>query len=119
MSRAQWIEHRRDDGQLLGWMDPDGEAFHVVDLLGRPRTTAPLDWVDAEETLDVLGIGYLADRYSLLLADGVEQRVRIGEVNTSGIVVVADDLGSASVVGAKPERFALPFPAPDELSWIG
>lgn len=119
MSQAEWIEHRRGDGERLGWMVPEGEGFHVVDLLGRTRTEAPLDWLAAEETLDALGIGYLADRYSLRLPDGVERRVRIGEVNTSGIVAVADDFGSASAVGAKPERFALPFPAPDELTWIG
>ena len=119
MSRAEWIEHRRGDGELVGWMVPEGDAYHVVDLLGRTRTKAPLDWVDAEEVLDALGIGYLADRYSLRVQDGVVRRVRIGEVNTSGIVVVADDFGSASTIGAKPERFALPFPAPDELTWIG
>jgi hypothetical protein len=43
----------------------------------------------------------------------------IGDVSTSGIIVVADDLGSASAIGAKPELFALPFPAPPELSWLG
>ena len=119
MSPAEWIEHRRGDGQRLGWIVPDGDGFHAVDLLGRTRTDAPLDWFDAEATLDALGIGYLADRYSLLLPDGVERRVRIGEVDTSGIVAVADDFGSASVIGARPERFALPFPAPAELTWMG
>ncbi|MGV8909715.1 MAG: hypothetical protein ACOH1Y_12100 [Propionicimonas sp.] len=119
MSGVEWIEHRRGDGELLGWLLPEGDLFHVVDLLGRTRTDTPLDWFGAEEALSVLGIGYLADRYSLRLPDGVERRVRIGEVNASGIVVVADDFGSASVIGANPERFALPFPAPDELTWIG
>lgn len=119
MSRAEWIEHRRGDGELVGWMVPEGEAFHVVDLLGRTRTHAPLPWFDAEEVLDALGIGYLADLYSLRRPDGVERRVRIATVSTSGVVAVADDFGSASVVGAKPELFELPFPAPDELNWIG
>lgn len=119
MSRAEWIEHRRGDGERLGWLVPEGDGFAVVDLLGRTRTEAPLDWLAAEEMLDALGIGYLADRYSLRLPNGVELRVRIGEVDTSGIVAVADDFGSASAIGAKPERFALPFPAPDELTWIG
>jgi hypothetical protein len=41
--------------------------------------------------------------------------VRISEVSTSGIVVVADDFGKASAVGAKPETFELPFPAPGSL----
>ena len=119
MSRAEWIEHRRSDGERLGWIVPNGDGFHVVDLLGRTRTGAPLDWFDAEATLESLGIGYLADRYTLRLPDGVERRVRIVEVDTSGIVAVADDFGSASVIGAKPERFALPFPAPAALTWIG
>jgi hypothetical protein len=112
---ADWIEHRRADGERIGWMVPADDGFHVVDLLGRRRTEAPLDWLAAEEMLDALGIGYLADRYTLAVADGVERRVRIGEVSESGIVVVADDFGSASAVGARPERFELPFPAPDGL----
>ena len=29
-----WIEHRRGDGELLGWMRRSGEGFVVVDLLG-------------------------------------------------------------------------------------
>jgi len=110
-----WIEQRRSDGELLGWIVPAGEGFHVIDLLGRRRTEAPADWSDAEEALETLGIGYLADRYSLRLADGVERRVRISEVNTTGITVLADDFGSASAVGAKPEVFELSFPAPEGL----
>lgn len=76
---------------------------------------APVDWSHAEEVFETLGIVYLANRYSLRLSDGVERRVRIGEVSTSGIVVFADDFGSASVVGANPEAYELPFPAPDGL----
>jgi hypothetical protein len=109
---ADWIEHRRSDGERLGWLVPTGDGFHVVDLLGRQRTVAPVDWFQGEELLDTLGIVYLANRYSLRLSDGVERRVRIGEVSTSGIVVVADDFGSASAVGANPEAYELPFPAP-------
>ena len=56
------------------------------------------------------GIGYLADRY---LYDG--RPVRIGEVSTTGVTVIADDYGAASNVGANPERFALPFPVPADL----
>ncbi|QNN54001.1 hypothetical protein [Nocardioides mesophilus] len=115
MSTPDWIEHRRPDGELLGWMVPDGDGFHIIDLLGRQRTESPADWPDAEEALETLGIGYLANRYSLRLSDGVERRVRIGEVNRSGIVVLADDFGSASAVGANPEVFNLPFPAPEAL----
>jgi hypothetical protein len=116
---ADWIEHRRPDGERVGWMVPEGDAFHVVDLLGRRRTAVPVDWLEAEESLDALGIGYLADIYLLTLPDGVERRVRISEVSAARIVVVADDFGSASAVGAKPERFELPFPAPAVLRRIG
>ena len=119
MPDVGWIEHRRGDGALVGWLVPEGEAFHVIDLLGRTHTSVPLDWFDAEETLDALGIGYLADQYSLRLADGTERRVRIGDVSTAGILAVADDFGDALAIGSKPELFSLPFPAPDELTWIG
>jgi hypothetical protein len=112
---SDWIEHRRSDGEHVGWMVPEGDCFHVVDLLGRRRTAAPVDWPDAEEAFDAMGIGYLANRYSVRLPDGAERRVRISEVSTSGIVVLADDFGSASAVGAEPEAFTLPFPAPEGL----
>lgn len=115
MPTADWIEHRRADGERVGWMVPDGDGFHIVDLLGRQLSAAPLDWLAAEEALDALGIGYLADRYQLTMTDGVERRVRIAELSTTRIVVVADDFGSASAVGARPERFELPFPAPERL----
>jgi hypothetical protein len=104
-----WIEHRRGDRELLGWMLPDGDGFVAIDLLGRPRTE-PLEWLAAEEFLEQLGIGYLADRY---LYSG--RPVRIGEVSTSGVTVIADEYGAASAVGADPERFALPFPVPADL----
>ena len=96
-------------------MVPVGDGFHIVDLLGRQRTETPVNWLDAEEAFETLGIGYLANRYTLRLSNGVERRVRIGEVTSSGIVVFADDLGSASAVGANPEAFELPFPAPEGL----
>lgn len=112
MTPEGWIEHRRGDRELLGWIVPEGDGFVVVDLLGRPRTPAPVDWLAAEELLDDLGIGYLADRYVLVRDDGVERPVRIAEVSTDRVTVVADEFGAASAVGANPERFALPFPVP-------
>ncbi len=116
MPAPDWIEHRRSDGEEhVGWIVSAGEGFHVIDLLGRQRTEAPVDLSHAEDALETLGIGYLANRYSLRLPDGGERRVRIGEVSSSGIVVLADDFGSASAVGANPEAFELPFPAPEGL----
>ena len=82
-------------------MVPADDGFHIIDLLGRQHTDDPVDWSEAEAALETLGIGYLAGRYSLRLSDGVERRVRIGEVSSSGIIVVADDFGSASAVGGE------------------
>ena len=115
MASPDWIEHRRSDGARVGWTVPSGDGFHIVDLLGRQRTEAPVDWLEAEEAFEMLGIGYLANRYTLRLSNGVERRVRIGEVSATGIVVLADEFGSASAVGANPEAFELPFPAPEAL----
>ena len=115
MLPENWIEHRRADGERVGWMVPDGELFRVVDLLGRLIDGEPTEWLEAEETLDELGIGYLADGYVLRFDDGRERTVRIAEVSVDRVIVVADDWGSASVIGSKPERFELPFPVPPTL----
>lgn len=115
MPPTDWIEHRRPDGETLGWMIPDGDGFRVRDLLGRELTPEPLEWLEAEELLDDLGIGYLADRWTLRFPDGTERPVRIAEASERGVTVVADEFGIASAVGGRPERFHLPFPAPAEL----
>jgi hypothetical protein len=110
-----WIEHRRPDGEVLGWMRADGEGFRVFDLLGRERTDQPVDWLDAEELLEQLGIGYLADRWTLRLPDGTVRPMRIAEASPRGVTVVGDEYGAASAVGAELDRFRLPFPAPESL----
>lgn len=114
--RDDWIEHRRGlDGELIGWMRPDGDGFVVIDLLGRDRTGV-LDWFDAEAALDDLGIGYLADIYELrsdepAAVDGW-LRVRIAEVSPVRVRVKQDDGGA---VGAPQIYYDLPFPAPESL----
>ena len=115
-SREDWIEHRRGDGELVGWMRPSGAGFVPVDLLGRSRAEA-LDWLEAEELLDELGIGYLADAYLLqdprLLGEGSGgMRVRIVEVSTAGIVVKKDDFGD---MRAPVREFSLAWPIPSSL----
>lgn len=111
MVGSDWIEHRRGDGETVGWIIPRGESFTVVDLLGRERG-GPVDWPTAEETLDALGIGYLADIYLLTLDDGRDLRVRIAEVSPSGITVKKDDFGA---VGMPQLYYSLGFPAPPTL----
>ena len=107
-----WIEHRRGlDGELLGWMSPAGDGFVVIDLLGRPRTEV-VDWLTAEEALESLGIGYLADPYELRLDSGEWLRVRITEISTDTINLKKDDWGA---LGAPQLNYSLPFPATDEL----
>jgi hypothetical protein len=114
-SRDQWIEHRRTgdgdtngDGELLGWMSPDGDGFVVIDLLGRPRTGA-VDWLTAEETLDAIGLAYLADPFELQLTDGTWMQVRVAELSTDGIRVTRDDWGQFATDDIS---FTLPFPLP-------
>ena len=108
---ADWIEHRRGDRELVGWMRPEGEGFVVVDLLGR-EISPELDWFAAEELLDAHGIGYLADPYELQLPDGHWLRVRILEVSTDEIRVKRDDWGAIDVPLL---QYTLPFPMPPQL----
>ena len=104
---ADWIEHRRsDDGELLGWMKPTGEDFVAIDLLGRNRTEA-VDWLTAEETLDALGLTYLADPHELRLIDGSWLKVRIAELSPRGIRLQKDAWGNTS---ATELYYSTPFP---------
>jgi hypothetical protein len=115
MVPEEWIEHRRDDREPVGWIVPDGDGFRPVDRLGRWLTSGPVDWLPAEEMLEALGIGFLADRYQLRLPDGTQRPVRIIEASADGVTVVADEYGAASAVAAHSDRYRLPFPAPDTL----
>ena len=110
MSGTNWIEHRRGDREVLGWVRPEGEGFVVVDLLGR-EITGEVDWFEAESTLEELGIGYLADPYELLL-DGSWLRVRLMEVSRAGIRVKREDWGDMS---SPQTMWELPFPMPETL----
>ncbi|RKT35705.1 hypothetical protein DEU34_0208 [Microbacterium sp. AG1240] len=108
---ADWIEYRRsDDGERVGWIAPEGDGFVAIDLLGRPRTGV-VEWIRAEETLDELGIGYLADPHEVRLDDGSWLRVRIAEVSPSGIRVKKDDWGDMT---APQVSYAVDFPVSDD-----
>jgi hypothetical protein len=118
-----WIEHRRGDRELLGWMRPDGDGFVVIDLLGR-EVTGVVDWQTAEETLDALGIGYLADSFELRLDEASHEdeadpahnprwlRVRITEVSTDAIRVKKEDWGA---MDAPAINYSVPFPVGGKL----
>lgn len=107
-----WIPHRREDGELIGWIEPRGEGFVAFDLFGRARQGEPVDWVAAEEALEELGIGFLADPHAFRRDDGEWVRVRIIEASPDGILVKEDDLGAVDVV--KPQ-YAAAFPVDDRL----
>ncbi|MEZ3161613.1 hypothetical protein AB1K54_13870 [Microbacterium sp. BWT-B31] len=113
---GDWTPHRRDDGELVGWIRPDGQGWVAVDLLGREATGA-VDWLDAEAALEQTGLAWLADAW-MLERDAGAVRVRILEVTppregTAGRVVVqTDDFGA---IDASVERFGLPWPAPEAL----
>ncbi len=110
---AEWIEHRRQDGEPVGWIVPDGEFFSAVDVMGRTVATG-LDWVEAEEALEERGLSFLAERHTLTLPDGSTRPVRISQLSPESVTVVADEFGAASAVGAHAEEFHLPFPVPEE-----
>ena len=93
-------------------MKPVSEGFVAIDLLGR-RQTDVVDWMLAEETLDALGLGYLADPYELRLGDGSWLRVRIAEVSSAVIRVKKDDWGD---INATQIYYSVSFPvAGDQL----
>ena len=106
-----WIEHRRGDRELVGWLRPEGGGFVAIDLLGR-EISAELDWLDAEELLEERGIGYLADRYELQLEDGHWLLVRIVEVSPERIRVKKEDWGD---VNATAVYYEVEFPMPATL----
>jgi hypothetical protein len=108
---TEWIEHRRGDSELLGWMRPEGDGFVAIDRLGRP-ITGLVEWMEGEEVLEALGIGYLADPYELRSGEGGWLRVRILEVSGELIRVKKEDGGA---IDAPREEYTLPFPLPPEL----
>ncbi|MGX5696729.1 hypothetical protein ACWKWP_11075 [Agromyces soli] len=115
MDRSDFIEHRRPDGELVGWLRPDGDGFVPIDLLGRELGGA-VDWLDGEALLEAQGIRYLADPYVLRLDDGRELRVRLTEVSTRRIVVKKDDFGD---ITATLLQYELAWPIPPELTPLG
>jgi hypothetical protein len=113
-----WTPHRRDDGELLGWIRPDGEDWVAIDVLGR-AASGPVDWLDAEAALEEVGLAWLADIWMLEGEAPEPLRVRFVEVTpsegavTGRVVVKVDDFGDMQRPPA--ERVTLPWPAPARL----
>ena len=72
-----WITHLGGaNREPMGWIAPRGEGFVAIDLLGRERS-GTVDWLEAEETLDELGIRYLATPYELVTDSGTSKVPRL------------------------------------------
>ncbi|WP_243229378.1 hypothetical protein [Microbacterium sp. CIAB417] len=118
MTAADWTPHRRDDGELLGWIRPEGSDWVAVDVLGRPASGA-VDWLDAEAALEEHGLAWLADAWMLEGESERPLRVRIVEVTPTDagrsgrIVVKQDDFGDMSRPASEP--YVLPWPIPLRL----
>ena len=118
MPHADCTPHRRDDGELLGWIRPAGDDWIAVDVLGRV-VGAPTEWLDAEAALDDHGIAWLADAWMLEGEIDDPVRVRILEVTPDEdgvpgrIRVKVDDFGD--VTRPPAQQYVLPWPIPERL----
>lgn len=118
MPFADWTPHRRDDGELLGWIHPAGEDWVAVDVLGR-AVSAPVDWLAAEVALEEHGIAWLAEAWMLEGETERPLRVRIVEVTPDQvgapgrIVVKIDDFGD--MTRPATAQFVLSWPIPARL----
>ena len=112
MLPADWIPHRRlGDGELVGWLRPEGELWVAVSLLGHDLTGS-VDWLVAEQSLEEAGLAGLADVWTLERPAAPPLRVRIVEVTPDRVVVQSDDFGA---IDAEVDRYELTWPTPSEL----
>ncbi|WP_116248075.1 hypothetical protein [Nocardiopsis sp. FIRDI 009] len=95
MIPGHWRPHHRDeDGELLGYLVPDGPGRYVpVTPFGHPLEE-PGDEHDARAALDSRGLAYLADPWLLSVPDRDEPiSVRIVEVSPERMRVANADFG--------------------------
>lgn len=114
MIPADWTPHRRDDGELLGWIRPEGGHWVAIDLLGHAASDVG-EWLDAEEALESRGLAWLADIWMLERDAGEALQVKVVEVapgrdgEAGRVVVQTDDFGAIDV---PVEQYQLPWPSP-------
>ena len=107
-----WFPHRRSsDGELVGWIRPEGDAWVAISRLGA-ELTPPVDWLVAETLLDDTSLAWLGEVWMLDQPDGPSLRVRLVELTDEHVVVQTDDFGA---VDASVTRFELPWPPPTSL----
>lgn len=94
MIPAEWMPHRRPDGEVVGFVRAVGDDFQPMDLFGRPIAPAG-DWLEAEDTLDAHTISWIDEPW-LLEVEGADVRVRVVEVTPAQIRVKLDDFGDVT-----------------------
>lgn len=108
MIPPDWLAYRREDGELVGYLEILDDGFRPRDLLGR-ILGAPADLEDAEAVVDRVGLAALAEPWLLTNDDGSRQQVLIVSVDAESAWVANADF--AQVVGADigtPIRIDLP-----------
>lgn len=129
-----WIPHRREDGELIGWIDMTVADPRMVPIDRLGRALDPVDdWFEAEEALEAIGLRFLAERY-VYGADGGAAghrgaegnddddepgrpvTVRIAHVYDDRIVLTTALTDAIEDVG---REIVVPFPAPTELRVLG
>lgn len=113
MIPSAWVPyHREDDGELLGYLVPDGELFVPVTVF-RYELGDAADEYDASQVLENIGLSYLADTWVLSIADRDEPiNVQIVEASPEVLKVKSVDYGWEQDWGTIIE---LPVPDPGRL----
>lgn len=124
MIPSTWIPHRRDDGEVVGWIDMTVAEPQLVPVDRLGRSLEPVDdWHEAEEALEGIGLRFLMDRFVFdesggaigeanVEAGGGGTVVRIAHVYDDRIVLSTALTDAVEDVG---REIVVPFPAPDTL----
>lgn len=97
MIPVDWIDHRRADGEVVGYLVFEGDAWTPHSLLGVP-VGKPGELADAETRLDELGLAALIEPWEFVDGSGAARRVVIREINRSFVTIQSAEF--ALVAGA-------------------
>ncbi|MFD6856585.1 hypothetical protein ACFWCF_04445 [Rhodococcus sp. NPDC060090] len=105
---SRWIPHRREDGEVIGWIDMESREPDLIpiDRLGRALPSVP-DWNAAEEVLDDVGLRFLMNRFHYR-----GHTVRIRHLYEDRVIVTT---AVSDAIGDVGQEFTLPFPAGPDL----
>lgn len=80
-----WHAVRREDGELIGFVAPDGDGWQPLTVFGHPLSGVG-DHEAAEERLHAVGMSYLAEKWEL--RDGQDWiSAQLVEASPSGVTV--------------------------------